>query len=262
MKIPFRKYQGTGNDFIMIDQREHQYLSINDIEKVAMLCDRRFGIGGDGLIIIEKDAEMDFKMVYFNSDGHQSSMCGNGGRCIVQFAHDLGMIGNSCTFIAIDGPHAAMIAPDKLVHLKMIDTPLPMITDDSDYVINTGSPHYVKMVETIPADIKSSGAAIRYNDKFKKEGININFVVADQKQIEVATYERGVEDETYSCGTGVVASAIVYATMIKTPLEKYDIAIKTKGGNLRVKFKMIENKVQDIWLVGPAVMVFEGVVIA
>jgi diaminopimelate epimerase len=258
MKIPFKKYHGTGNDFIMIDQRTTRYLELQDVDKIKHLCDRRFGIGGDGLILLENDTQMDFRMVYFNADGRQSTMCGNGGRCIVKFAHDLDIVNQTCDFLAIDGPHAAMIDPLGLIHLKMKDVDMPLKHTDIDYQLDTGSPHYVQIVDQLPTDVKSEGAAIRYNPMFSQDGINVNFVKRHDHYIEVATYERGVEDQTYSCGTGVVASAITMGIMDQTAEAARDIRVSTKGGDLRVKYKIIDSNVIDVWLIGPAVHVFDG----
>jgi diaminopimelate epimerase len=256
MKIPFYKYQGTGNDFVMIDQRQHTYVKIDDQKTIEKLCDRRFGIGGDGLILIVNDSETDFRMVYFNADGRQSSMCGNGGRCIVKFAHDLGVVGNSCTFNAIDGLHSAKIDENGQVHLHMLD--VNVVSKDGDaYVMNTGSPHYVIFNVEHPLSIREAGASIRYNETYAKEGININFCTVGEDKINVATYERGVEDETYSCGTGVVASAIAYG--INAGLSgDVKVEVITKGGHLEVAYHNEGFHFTDIQLIGPAQKVFSG----
>jgi diaminopimelate epimerase len=256
--IPFKKYHGTGNDFIMVDQRSERFLGIEDVDKIAALCDRRFGIGADGLIILELEKDMDFRMIYFNADGRQSTMCGNGGRCIVKFAHDLGMIKSTCDFVAIDGPHAAMIDPNGYVHLKMADVSLPSQLSSSDFQLDTGSPHFVKIVDEIPLDIKTKGAEIRYSALFVDKGINVNFVMVKDEGLEVATYERGVEDETYSCGTGVVASAIVYGLENQGLDLNRHVSVKTKGGDLQVKYKIADDQIIDVWLIGPAQHVFDG----
>lgn len=254
MTLHFFKYQGTGNDFIMVDNRTELF-NPEDTEIVKQLCDRRFGIGADGFILLENHPQYDFQMVYFNSDGNQSTMCGNGGRCIVQFAHDLGVINKETTFLAIDGEHDAYIK-DGLVHLKMIDVPGFEITGD-DYFMNTGSPHYVRFVKGINEfEVFNEGRKIRYNDRFKEKGTNVNFVEKVNDTLWVRTYERGVEDETYSCGTGVTAAAIAASVSGgESPVK-----IMTKGGPLSVAFKRNQNSYSDIYLIGPAKKVFTGTI--
>lgn len=254
MELKFYKYQGTGNDFIMLDNRSNVFDSKNTtlIEK---LCHRRFGIGADGFILLENEPGYDFKMVYFNSDGNQSSMCGNGGRCLVKFAHDLGVIKESTTFLAIDGPHEAFIK-DNLVHLKMID--VTAVENNSDhFFMNTGSPHYVKTVSEIDTfNVFDEGKKIRNNERFKEKGTNVNFTECKNDILHVRTYERGVEDETYSCGTGVTAAAIAASfNGMKSPVQ-----IKTLGGDLGVSFEKENAGFKNIFLIGPAVNVFEGII--
>jgi diaminopimelate epimerase len=253
---PFWKYQGTGNDFIMIDNRS-QAVSLNQ-EQIERLCHRRFGIGADGFILIENADGFDFKMVYFNSDGKPSSMCGNGGRCTVAFAHKLGIFSDSCTFIAADGPHKASINAD-WVELEMID--VSQITEfGSDLFLNTGSPHFIREVENLSAfDVKNEGAVIRYSDYWKSRGgTNVNFVdFRGLDHIAVRTYERGVEDETFSCGTGVTAAAIAAHYLNKTSAT--EIRIKTLGGDLKVSFEPVgKHKYQNVILSGPTCMVYVG----
>jgi len=254
MTLKFYKYQGTGNDFILIDNRTAEFDS-EDTDLVRKLCNRRFGIGADGLILLEDCIGFDFQMVYFNSDGNQSSMCGNGGRCIVQFAKDMGVIKKETTFIAVDGEHDAFIE-NELVHLKMIDvTTVEKIGDD--YFLNTGSPHYVKVV----GDIKNfavydQGYAIRNNERFRAEGTNVNFIEYSEDALWVRTFERGVEDETFSCGTGVTAAALASSLGGATS----PVKIKTLGGDLQVSFKKEGEKFTNIYLVGPAKQVFRGTI--
>ncbi len=232
MIIEFYKYQGTGNDFIVIDDRE-KIFNVQDQGLVAALCERRMGIGADGLILLREHDEFDFKMIYFNSDGQQSSMCGNGGRCIVAFAQMLEIISNETNFMAIDGVHQGKITTDGVL-LKMND----VNKIESMYgglVLDTGSPHYIQMVDKLDGiNVLKEGRKIRNLDLFKKEGINVNFVLSSS-DLEIRTYERGVEDETLSCGTGVVATAIAmhYANVITENM----IEIKTKGGVLGVSFE-------------------------
>jgi diaminopimelate epimerase len=254
MQIDFFKYHGTGNDFILIDNRKgNVHLSQ---AQIAHLCHRHFGIGADGLMLLENANEVDFKMVYYNSDGKESSMCGNGGRCITLFAKHLGIIENEANFIAIDGMHFSTI-DDNMIELKMND--VHQITRDGDaYILNTGSPHYVAMLPNVKQmDVVQQGKAIRYNDTYKKEGINVNFVeVLANKTLFVATYERGVEDETLSCGTGVTAAAIAH---VQDSIGGNYVRIQTKGGTLLVKC-VNQNKQHftDVYLCGPAQLVFKG----
>lgn len=258
MIIPFFKYQGTGNDFILIDNRRAAYLTRQDTAKIERMCNRRFGIGADGLILLQNTPGYDFEMVYFNADGRESTMCGNGGRCIAAFGGKLGIIREKCRFLAIDGPHEALVLTENWVELKMSDVDSVEQGDDH-FILDTGSPHYVVFVEDISdLNIVENGQAIRYSERFRKEGINVNFVEETAAGIEVATYERGVEDETLSCGTGVTAAALSWAMRNAGP-EKRELAISTKGGNLKVRFQPDGNGgFRDVWLCGPAMPVFEG----
>jgi len=256
MTINFFKYQGAGNDFIMIDHREHTLKNI-DQKLVAQLCDRRFGIGGDGLMFLTKHADYDFEMVYYNADGNIGSMCGNGGRCIVAFAKQLGVIDSETNFLAVDGPHYAKISAEgDWVELQMIDVD-QISTDGDAFVLNTGSPHYVQEVNGLAAmDVYQAGKAIRNNDTYKANGINVNFVEQKNTHLFVRTFERGVEDETYACGTGVTAVAMAMAQQknpghIQTPIE-------VLGGKLQVNFDYDGQKFSNVFLCGPAKMVFEG----
>jgi diaminopimelate epimerase len=202
MLLDFYKYQGTGNDFVMIDNRS-LFFPKEDVALIERLCDRRFGIGADGLILLENDSDTDFRMVYYNSDGNESSMCGNGGRCLVAFAKQLNVIDNATTFIATDGLHHATVAEDGLVSLQMIDVNELKITPEFSF-LNTGSPHHVQIVDDLEHyNVKENGAAIRYSDLYGKAGSNVNFVSQiNEDTFAVRTYERGVEDETLACGTG------------------------------------------------------------
>ncbi len=258
IKIPFHKYQGAGNDFVMVDNRAGIFPDASNVVLIARLCDRRFGIGADGLILLENAPGFDFRMVYFNADGRESSMCGNGGRCIVAFAKHLGLIGDQCRFIAIDGPHEARMTTPDSVELKMSDVATVTQTSDGDYILNTGSPHYIQFVDQLDElPVAELGRKIRYSETFRAEGINVNFVESTEAGISVATYERGVEDETLSCGTGVTAAAIAW--YLKNPKANLtDIAIATKGGRLQVRFTPVGKGFEAVWLCGPAVQVFEG----
>jgi len=257
MQIEFSKYQGTGNDFVLIDNR-NGIISPDNIKLIEQLCHRRFGIGADGLMLLEDAKGYDFRMRYFNSDGKEASMCGNGGRCIVAFAYHLGIIKNETTFIAVDGEHEAKVEDKNdfvQISLKMINVSGIEKIGDS-FFMNTGSPHFVKFIQNHDDfDTYSNGKAIRYNDRFATDGTNVNFVSFKNNEIQVSTYERGVEDETYSCGTGVVASAIS-AGAIKN---SNSFKINTKGGKLAVHFNKIDSQnINDIWLIGPATKVFSG----
>jgi diaminopimelate epimerase len=259
MKIEFYKYEGTGNDFILIDNRNKKLKAKNpDLWK--KLCDRHFGIGADGLMLIQNKKGYDFEMVYFNADGNESSMCGNGGRCIAHLAKKLDIVkGKSTSFIAIDGKHEAVFINKDTVKLKMND--VKSIRDNkSFYTLNTGSPHYVAMVKNVMSiPVKTDGRTIRNGVPFKKEGINVNFVqVSPNKTSTLRTYERGVEDETLSCGTGTVATALVLASKgLATAKNHCDI--QTMGGMLRVWFTAQNGGYKNIWLEGPATYVFRGI---
>ncbi len=260
MQIHFSKYQGTGNDFILIDNR-NKMIKKHNVDLVKKLCDRKFGIGADGLMLLENKADYDFEMVYYNSDGNESSMCGNGGRCIVAFAHQLGLIKDKARFWAIDGEHEASIFKDEkkmVVCLKMIDVNEVEIGQDYFY-LNTGSPHYVKFIKNInTVDVCGEGKNIRYNERFRAIGTNVNFVEELKNAISARTYERGVEDETLSCGTGVCAAALAWAVKNNLMGEQH-CSIQTPGGNLSVKLNRDTVKsFKNIWLEGPATFVFNG----
>jgi diaminopimelate epimerase len=248
------KYQGTGNDFILIDNRDNSIAL--STEQIKWLCDRRFGIGADGLMLLELHPNIDFKMVYFNSDGNESSMCGNGGRCITAFAKKIGVVNHEAKFLAIDGMHEAKIIDDE-VSLKMNDVRNVEIGNDFFY-LNTGSPHYVKFVSDVEnIDVFTEGKKIRYDARFEAEGTNVNFIEKKENHLFVRTYERGVENETLSCGTGVTASALVAAISGQSST-KNNCSIETLGGQLNVKFeKVLEHTFYNIWLEGPATFVFK-----
>lgn len=254
MKIEFSKYQGTGNDFVLLDNRKGMYSDLSKAE-IELLCDRRFGIGADGLMMLNEAKGYDFEMKYFNADGAPGSMCGNGGRCISAFALRLGIVQDECDFIAFDGPHKAKFA-DGLVSLKM--NPVNEVRKfNGDVFLNTGSPHYIRFCNGVASlDVVQEGRAVRYSPQFKAEGVNVNFVESvSADHIFVRTYERGVEDETYSCGTGVTASAIAVASDRDG---NQQISVKTKGGALSVSFEKSGTGYDDIWLTGPADFVFSG----
>ncbi|WP_298498539.1 diaminopimelate epimerase [uncultured Algibacter sp.] len=255
MQQTFYKYQGTGNDFVMIDNRQ-QTFNKKDTKHVAFLCDRRFGIGADGLILLENHPEYDFKMVYYNADGNESTMCGNGGRCLVAFAKQLGVIKDKAIFQAIDGLHHASIKDD-IVKLQMLDVNT-VETHKNHVFLNTGSPHHVQFEKDIAEfDIKTKGAAIRYGEPYNEAGSNVNFVNKQSNTtFRVRTYERGVEDETLSCGTGVTAVAIAMHHLGET--DKTQITLNVEGGTLDVSFEVENNTYKNVWLIGPAKLVFKG----
>ena len=258
MKIGFHKYHGTGNDFVIIDNRE---LGLNlNPQQISFLCDRRFGIGADGLMLLNEKPGYDFAMRYYNSDGKESTLCGNGGRCMTAFANLLGLIEFESTFFASDGEHLSNIIrksdDQMIITLKMKDV-LVQFGPQDHFIIDTGSPHYVvfeKNVETI--DILKKAKEIRYSDSFRHEGTNVDFVEFLEEGLFVRSYERGVEDETLSCGTGVTASAI--AAAILKPGNPGVFRIKTRGGELKVSFSQDQNSFTNIWLEGPAKLVYSG----
>lgn len=254
MSLSFYKYQGTGNDFIMIDNRDQVFFK-NNTKLIKALCDRKFGIGADGLILIENHPEADFKMVYYNADG-TSSLCGNGGRCAVAFAKQLNIVENEVRFEAIDGMHTAFIENDQ-VHLKMQD--VGDVKMEKDYTfINTGSPHHIEFADNLDLlDVKKNGSRIRNSSLYGKEGSNINFVEEKENSFNVRTYERGVEDETLSCGTGVTAVALAMHSLKRT--QKNKLTINTRGGELAVAFTKTAEAYVDIFLIGPATFVYSGV---
>ena len=255
MKLSFSKYQGAGNDFIMLDNFDGDYdnLSITDIQQA---CDRKFGIGADGLILIQQHASSDFEVVYYNADGSQS-FCGNGARCAVAFARAVDRLSAPhTTFEAIDGMHEAWLCQDE-VKLKMSDVGAIQFLDDA-FVLHTGSPHYIILDENQnTAHVEQIGKSIRYNDTYKDDGINVNLMKITDFGIQVATYERGVEAETLSCGTGVTAAALVYAELQK--IEQGQVKVLTKGGNLAVQWQANpDGSFSEIYLIGPAKFVFNG----
>lgn len=258
MQTEFYKYQGTGNDFVMIDNRTN-FFPKDDVKLIEHLCDRRFGIGADGLILLENDTDTDFRMVYYNSDGNQSSMCGNGGRCLVAFAKDLQLIESQTVFIATDGLHHATISDDGIVSLQMksVDT----LKIAPEYVfLDTGSPHHVQMVSNLEHfNVKDTGAKIRYSDLYGKVGSNVNFVEQiSENTFAIRTYERGVEDETLSCGTGATAAAIAMNSLGKT--HSNSIQLHVQGGKLEVSFEKNEGEFTNVFLKGPAQFVFKGTI--
>jgi diaminopimelate epimerase len=253
----FYKYQGAGNDFIVIDNRDSSF-NIHETNTLARLCDRRFGVGADGIMLLNRSGDLDFEMVYYNADGREGSMCGNGGRCIVAFAKKLGIIDSNTVFLAADGVHHARINPEgNWVTLRMGD--VEQISRDGEaYVLNTGSPHYVKSTVNLASlDVYAEGKNIRYSVPYREEGINVNFAEDEPDGYFVRTYERGVENETLACGTGATAVALAMAQE-KGLQGSHSIPIRVAGGRLRIHFTRDGKRFSDIFLEGPAEFVFEG----
>jgi diaminopimelate epimerase len=258
MKIKFSKYHGTGNDFILIDNRENKIILSQ--EQISFLCHRQYGIGADGILFLSDAPGYSFRMKYYNADGNEGTMCGNGGRCIAAFAGSLELIDTKAEFSAIDGLHVAEIISsngnESFVSLKMSDVDEIIHLEDG-FFVNTGSPHFVKLVEDIEKiDVLNEGKGIRWEKRFQPEGTNVNFVEVRNEILVVRSFERGVENITLSCGTGVTASALVVSLMNAD--KKPFFNIKTQGGDLRVRFTKSNDKFINIWLEGPAVKVFEG----
>ena len=250
----FYKYQGTGNDFILINNMDN-LIQLSE-QEIFQACNRNFGIGADGLILVEKRKGYDFFMNYYNSDGKPGSMCGNGGRATIQFFYTEILKKNKYKFLAPDGPHIGYIGKQGNVYLKMKD--INQIQKfDSDFIIETGSPHYLRIVKKLDSiHVFNVGQKIRYSAAFKEKGINVNFIEYNPDFIKIATYERGVECETLSCGTGVTAAAILYKS---GHVGKQKVLVKAKGGDLEVEFiNLGNNQFQDVWLIGPAKFVFKG----
>lgn len=251
-RIQFYKYQGTGNDFIIINDLDG-HLSTEDI---INLCDRKYGIGADGIIFMSKTKDVDFKMMYFNADGSES-FCGNGSRCAVKHAQYLGWISGQCIFTSNDGDHAAEIE-EETVKLKMHDVDF-IVVEDMGYILNTGSPHYIAYTEGInELDLIKAAHEIRYSERFKDVGINVNYLEPKNGILHIRTYERGVEDETLSCGTGVTAAAIAHYLEQNSTQKNYKQKLQTKGGSLHVSFEKKKDRFQNIVLSGPANLVFHG----
>lgn len=258
MEITFYKYQGTGNDFVIIDNRKNEIDALSP-KQIKKLCDRKFGIGADGLMLLNGKEGYDFEMVYYNADGNTSSMCGNGGRCMVRFAHDIGIKRSSYSFLAVDGAHEAEIAEHGIIRLKMQNVKTAEVYT-SHALLDTGSPHYVKFSSEVrDMDVYRKGREIRYSEPFAKHGINVNFVEnTGDYSVFMRTYERGVENETLSCGTGVTAAALMSAHNDRGFNE---VKVQTPGGNLYVEFQKTGDKsFEDIWLCGPAEFVFKGTI--
>lgn len=253
--MEFSKYHGAGNDFVIIDDREASF-DLNDQALIAHLCDRHFGIGADGLMLLREHDRYDFEMVYFNADGAPSSMCGNGGRCLVAFAHRLGVIGDQTTFLAVDGVHHAEVLSAERIKLAMNDVSEIRKPDNEGLLIDTGSPHYLlRRTEIEKLDVFNEGRRIRNRKDFKDDGVNVNFLERKGDEVFIRTYERGVENETLACGTGVTAAALAmaYWEQMGSPVH-----LKAVGGDLTVSFERTSNGFKHIWKTGPVKHVFDG----
>lgn len=252
--IDFYKYQGTGNDFILIDDRVERF-NIDNPKLVKSICKRKFGVGSDGLIILRNHEHHDFEMIFFNSAGEKSTFCGNGGRCILSFAKDLGIISKKSIFIAYDGIHEGEIN-GRNIRLKMADVQKVNVKDDC-IVLDTGSPHLIKIVDNLKdLDVITEGRKLRFSKEFGTYGINVNFTEIRNDHVFIRTYERGDEMESLSCGTGSVAAAIALHKIKK--VNSQHLTIYTKGGELEVFFKYDGRYYTDIWLSGEARMVYKG----
>jgi diaminopimelate epimerase len=253
--ISFYKYHGAGNDFILINDWDASF-NTDDSELISRMCNRHFGIGADGLMLLRSDKEYDFRMIYFNSDGQYGSMCGNGGRCIVAMANALGIITGETVFIASDGKHRAKVGNNGIVSLEMLPVSEIEELNQKVLIMNTGSPHYVKLVDNVDTlNLIQEARLIRNSERFKKEGINVNFFQKTLKGIKVRTYERGVEDETLACGTGVTACAIAAHRM---GIAESAVDVEALGGNLTISFESNGKGYSNIWKTGPTQFVFEG----
>ena len=251
---PFFKYHGAGNDFIIIDDRNADS-ALTESVRVAHWCDRHFGVGADGLMLLRNSEVADFEMLYFNADGNPGSMCGNGGRCIVRFATDIGLVSDKTTFMAVDGLHRAEILSDQ-VRLEMTDVHYMEPLDDHTAFLDTGSPHVVKLVPSLEIeDFVSEARKVRYAPRFMEKGVNVNFITESDEGVAIRTYERGVENETLACGTGVTAAALAMHHWGKAGNE---VVVSAVGGKLRVSFEPAGKGYRNIWKAGPAKFVFKG----
>lgn len=253
MLIPFAKYQATGNDFVLVDNQQ-ALLPAEAVQAYAQLCHRRFGIGSDGLIFIQPHATLAFEMVYYNSDGRLGSMCGNGARAAVHYAQRLGLVQDQAQFWTYDGQHQASLSGNVVTLEMKASSPIAPQGADAWYV-HTGSPHHIEWVQEIDSlDVAALGPPIRYSQRYAPDGCNVNFVrVLAPNHLQMRTYERGVEAETYSCGTGVTAAALVYAAQL-LPQAVFEITVDTPGGQLKV----LRDAQGQVFLQGPATHVFDG----
>lgn len=257
MTLKFDKYQGAGNDFIILNNYNGSYSRLSE-EQIRGMCNRQMGIGADGLILLEPSDSSDFEMKYYNSDGKVSSLCGNGARCVVLYAHKKKIIGEKTKFNTIDGVHQAWLTSHEKIKIQLNEVK-KILKHKGSHIVNTGSPHYVKIVDNISdLNVKKEGSEIRYLKDFIPEGINVNFLQKkNNSNFLIRTYERGVEDETLACGTGAVAAAIVMHNIGET-LGNTNLEIDTLGGSLKVDFDFDNSIYKNIFLEGPAKFVFSG----
>jgi len=259
-QIPFVKYHGAGNDFILVDDRSLAVEQQLTTRSIAHACHRHFGVGADGLMLLQPGSDgADFFMRYYNSDGRVSTFCGNGGRCMVAFGASLGLFNDRCRFLGTDGWHAGEIITDGFVRLSMQDIDGVETLDLRSFRLDTGSPHYVRFVDDIESvDVFREGRMIRHDERFAPGGLNVNFVqLLDRGNLAIRTYERGVENETLACGTGVVAAAAAAAVYTQEMRDRF--AVEARGGNLAVDFQPVgQGQFRDVWLTGPVARVFEG----
>lgn len=263
MLLEFAKYEGAGNDFILIDARDRTFTA--ESKMIARMCNRHFGIGADGLMTLARSERYDCSMRYYNADGSVGEMCGNGGRCFALFAHHRGLGSLQLQFEALDGPHTARLEPTGahtgIVALGMIDVERIAASGDG-WFLDTGVPHYVEFTDDIARiDVAGRGRALRYNTGRFPAGTNVDFVqVTGSGQICVRTYERGVEAETLACGTGAVAAAAV-VNSVRQPAV-CDFEVRVPGGSLRVAFErdICTGRYSHIQLTGPARRVFGGTI--
>lgn len=261
--MQFRKYQGTGNDFILLDNRGKDIILTP--EEIRRLCNRRLGIGADGLILLNSSESYDFEMVYYNSDGSSDAMCGNGGRCIVAFAYHLDIISDTCSFKAYDGPHHAVIvsreAHKTVVKMSMKNCSVPLHFTENEFFLDTGAPHFIIFSRDIKnLDVAKHGLKRSYDDRLPCRS-NVNFVAIDGDSLLIRTFERGVEDETLSCGTGITAAALTYANAFLPDKHSGKIKISAAGGDLNLYFNKTEEHFQDIWLEGETEFIFSGTIL-
>ena len=253
--VPFYKYHGAGNDFVIIDRSELPFeLSATQIKQI---CERRYGIGADGLMFYDRHNELDFKMTYFNSDGSESSFCGNGARCIVQFGIDHKGLKETITF-DFNGTHLGAKRKDHLIEINMSNVPKVERLDNDNLFLDTGSPHQIVWVSDIDKiEVESEGRALR--SAFSTAGCNVNFVeLHGENKLAIRTYERGVEAETHACGTGITAAAI--AAYFDKKTSATEIELNAVGGTLWVRFEPLDSGFVNIYLTGPAIHVFTGII--
>ena len=269
MIISFCKYQGAGNDFVLLDNRTGLFSALTE-KHIAFLCDRHFGIGADGLMLLDQPSgDDDFAMRYYNSDGRESVMCGNGGRCLAAFAHRILTTKKTYAFHAVDGAHTAEILSENgnnyTVRLKMIDVK-PAERRGKDYLLDTGAPHFVRFIDGVNAiNFVPEARILRHDAALTgNEGANVNFVQLTPQGLLIRTYERGIEGETLACGTGSVAAAIAaqYEQAALTDGQHYSVPLQTRGGKLQVDFTYRQNIFTDVFLTGTACRVFEGNILA